>query len=75
LILTTAQLKRILGAGGGLAIDASTLTFTQLRDITAATATNGKATLAVRNLSGLTAAQLLELSALAPGSITFDLTA
>lgn len=73
MIITTEQLKRIIGAGGGLIIDASTLTFNQLKDLSPA-ANTAKARITVRNLSGLTALQLNELAALAPGLIVFDLT-
>jgi hypothetical protein len=73
MIITTEQLKQIAGAGGSLVIDASALTFNQIKDISAA-ANSGKATITVRKLSGLTAVQLHELAALAPGLIVFDLT-
>jgi hypothetical protein len=62
-----------VAAGGGLVIDASTLTFNQMRDIAAA-ANPGKAKITVKNLSNLTILQLLELSTLAPGLIVFDQT-
>ena len=58
---------------GGLVIDATTLTFNQIRDITVS-ANTGKAEITIKHLSGLTALQLLELSALAPGLIVFDQT-
>jgi hypothetical protein len=73
MIMTTGQLMAIAGAGGGLVLDASTLTFTQIRDVSAAAA-GGKATITVKNFSSLTATQLVELAQLAPGLITFDLT-
>jgi hypothetical protein len=53
MIFTIEQLKEIAAAGGGLTIDASTLTFNQIRDISAA-ANTGKAKITVKNLSGLT---------------------
>ncbi|NYF91595.1 hypothetical protein RBB79_18215 [Tunturiibacter empetritectus] len=65
--------KQIADTGGGLTLDASTLTFNQLRDITTA-ASSGKAKITVKNLTSLTSLQLGELSALAPGLIVFDLT-
>lgn len=73
MILTIDQLKRIASSGGGLVIDASSFTFNQISDITAAAAA-GKATLTVHNLAGLTASQLTQLAVLAPGLITFDLS-
>jgi hypothetical protein len=73
MIITTEQLKQIAGAGGGLVLDASTLTFNQIKDISSA-ANNGKAIITMKNFSGLTAAQLNELAALSPGLISFDFT-
>lgn len=73
MIMTTGQLVAIAAAGGGLVLDASALTFTQLRDVSAAAA-SGHAAITVRNVPNLTAAQLAELARLAPGLITFDLT-
>lgn len=73
MIITTEQLKQIAGAGGGLVLDASTLTFNQIKDISSA-ADGGKAVITVKNFSGLTAVQLNELAALAPGLISFDFT-
>jgi hypothetical protein len=73
MIITTEQLKQIAGAGGGLVLDASTLTFNHLKDISSA-ANGGKAVITVKNFSGLTAVQLNELAALAPGLISFDFT-
>ncbi len=73
MIFTIEQLKQVTGSGGGLVLDASTLTFNQIRDVTAA-ANGGKARITVKNLSGLTAGQLHELALLAPGLIVFDLT-
>jgi hypothetical protein len=72
MIITSEQLKQIVGAGGGLIIDASTLTLNQLRDIVSAASAN-KASITVKNLSGLTAAQLKDLATLAPGLVVFDL--
>jgi hypothetical protein len=73
MIFSLDQLKQIVSTGGGLVIDASTMTFNQMRDIAAA-ANNGKAKIMVKNLSSLTAVQLVELSKLAPGLIVFDQT-
>jgi hypothetical protein len=73
MILTTEQLKQIVAAGGGLIIDASALTFGQIKDISSA-AGSSRATVTLKNLSNLTAAQLKELAALAPGLIVFDQT-
>jgi len=72
-IFSQQQLEQIAAAGGGLTLDGSTLTYNQLRDIAAAAGT-GKAQISVKNLSNLTAAQLTQLAALAPGLIAFDLT-
>jgi hypothetical protein len=72
-IITNEQLKQIVSAGGGLVLDASTFTLNQLREIVSA-APPAKASITIKNLSGLTAAQLHELASLAPGLIVFDLT-
>jgi hypothetical protein len=74
MVLTVEQLRRIADAGGGLVLDASLFTFTQIEAIVAAAANSGSATLTLHNVANLTAAQLTELSAAAPGLITFDLT-
>jgi len=74
MIFTIEQLKQITSTGGGLVIDASAMTFNQIRDVSAA-ANAGKAKLTVKNFSmTLTAQQLSDLAALAPGLIVFDLT-
>lgn len=73
MILTVEQLRRIADAGGGLELDASQFTLTQLEVIVAA-ANSGSATLTLHNIANLTAAQLTELAAAAPGLISFDLT-
>lgn len=73
MIITSQQLEQIARAGGGMVLDATTLTFNQLRGIvTAAGAGNAKITL--KNLSALTAGQLEELAGLAPALVTFDLS-
>ncbi len=71
MIITIEQLKQIAGAGGSLVLDASSMTFNQLREIASAAAA-GSAQLTLHKLSGLTAAQLKELAALAPRLVTFD---
>ena len=48
-------------------------TFNQLKDIVPA-ANGSKANITLKNLSGLTAAQLQELASLAPTLVAFDLT-
>ena len=73
MIITTEQLKQVAAGGGGLVIDATTMTFNQLMEVTVATKT-GKAQMTVKNVSGLTAGQLAELAAAAPTLIVFDLT-
>ncbi len=73
MILTHEQIQQIVSAGGGLVVDASTLTFSQLREIAAAAQT-GKAPITIKSLAALTAAQLTELAGLAPGLVVFDLT-
>lgn len=74
MIFTTEQLKQVASTGGGFVIDASTMTFNQIRDVSTA-ANTGKAKITLKNFSmTLTAIQLSELAALAPGLIVFDLT-
>jgi hypothetical protein len=73
MIITNEQLKQIVAAGGGLVVDASTITFAQLRELTA-TAPPNKATITIKNFASLTAGQLHELASLAPGLVVFDLT-
>ena len=73
MIITTDQLKQIVATGGGLVLDVSKLTFNQLKDILSV-ANGSKAQITLKNLSGLTAMQLQELSSLAPSLIAFDLT-
>jgi hypothetical protein len=72
-ILTDRQLNAIVTAGGGLVVEAPTLTFNQLRELAAA-AHHGNARLVVKNVEGLTAEQLEALAAAAPGLVSFDLT-
>ena len=73
MILTDHQLNAIALAGGGLVVDAPTLTFNQLHEL-AASAHDGKAQLVVKNVAGLSAEQLRTLASTAPGLISFDLT-
>lgn len=73
MIMTQEQLRQIVVAGGGLTLDATTLTFDQLRSLGAA-AHLGKTSITLTRVAGLTAGQLAELAALAPGLMTFDLT-
>jgi hypothetical protein len=72
-ILTDHQLNAIVLAGGGLVVDAPTLTFNALHTL-AVSAEDGKSQLVVKNVAGLTAEQLQTLAAAAPGRISFDLT-
>lgn len=73
MILSTEQLVEIAKAGGGLTMDASSMTFNEIRAITTA-ANAGKAKITLKKVAGFTWIQLKELGALAPGLITFDLT-
>ena len=73
MIITSEQLKHIVSAGGGLVIDASTITLNQLRDIALA-ANTSKVSIIVKKLSGLTPVQLKDLANVAPGLVIFDLT-
>lgn len=73
MIFTAHQVEQIARAGGSLVLDASAWTFNQLREIITA-ASQGGGSITIKNLSGLTAAQLGQLAALAPGATTFDLT-
>lgn len=73
MILTNEQLIRLVATGGGLVLDASTVTFTQLRDLSAA-AVGNRAQITVKNCSGLTAQQLTLLASLAPGQLVFDIS-
>lgn len=73
MILSTVQLVEIAAAGGGLTMDASKMTFTEMHAIVTA-ANMGKAKITLKKVSELTWIQLKQLGALAPGLITFDLT-
>jgi hypothetical protein len=72
-ILTDHQRNAIALAGGGLVVDAPTLTFNELHAL-AVSAHDGKAQLVLKNVAGLSADQLQRLAAAAPGRISFDLT-
>jgi precorrin-6B methylase 2 len=73
MILTNEQFHQLVAAGGGLIVDAATMTFNQLRDL--AVAANGShARITIKNCSGLTAQQLKDLASLAPALLVFDLT-
>jgi hypothetical protein len=71
MIISIEQLKKIVGAGGGVVLDASTMTFSQLKEV-AESPHSGKAAITLRNISGLTAAQLSELATAAPRLIVFE---
>jgi hypothetical protein len=71
--MTVEQLKQIAAVGGGLVIDATTLTFKQIAEISVVAKT-GNARIKLKNPSSLTAGQLAAIAALAPGLIVFDLT-
>jgi hypothetical protein len=73
MILTDHQLNAIVLAGGGLVVDAPTLTFNELHGL-AVSAQDGNAQLVVKNVTALSAEQLQRLAAAAPGRISFDLT-
>jgi hypothetical protein len=73
MIITPQQMQKIVAAGGGLTLDAASMTFQQLKDILGS-ANGSKAGITLKNLSGLTAAQLQELAGLAPALVVFDLT-
>jgi hypothetical protein len=70
-ILTHEQLKAVLTAGGGLVVDAPTMTVVQLRALCTAAAAGG-GSLTIRNCSALGAPLLVELAGLAPGHVAFD---
>ena len=61
-ILTDHQLNAIVLAGGGLVVDAPTLTFNELHAL-AVSAQDGNSQLVVKNVAGLTAEQLRTLAA------------
>jgi hypothetical protein len=74
MIITTEQLKVIVGAGGSVIVDATTMTFSQMREVSVA-AQSGNARITIKKVGALTAAQLTEIASLAPGLVWFDLTA
>jgi hypothetical protein len=73
MIITTGQLKQIVESGGDLTLDASKMTFKQIKDVLSA-ANGSKAKITLKNFSDLTAMQLKELASLAPNLIAFDMT-
>jgi hypothetical protein len=73
MIITTGQLKQIVGSGGDLTLDASKMTFNQLKDVLSA-ANGSKAKITLKKFSALTAMQLKELASLAPNLVAFDMT-
>lgn len=75
MILTIAQLAQIARAGGGLSLDASQFTFSQIMEVVEAAQAGGKASISLHNVAGLTAIQLAALAALAPGLVSFAISA
>ncbi len=73
MILTHGQLKAILAAGGGVVVEAPMMTVVQLRALCTAVAAGGGA-LTIKRCAAFDATLLVELAALAPGRVTFDLT-
>jgi hypothetical protein len=73
MILTNEQLHNLVAAGGGLVVDAATITFNQLQDLARA-ANASKAQITIKNFSGLTAQQLTLLASAAPALLVFDFT-
>jgi hypothetical protein len=73
MIITTEQLKAIVGAGGGVILDATTMTFNQMKEVSIAAQT-ANAHITIKKIGALTAAQLIEIATLAPGLVWFDLT-
>ena len=73
MIITTIQLKQLLSAGAGLVLDASTLTYIQLKQV-AATAAMANSKITLKNIQNITAAHLKVIVATAPGLIEVDFT-
>ena len=73
MIITNEQLSQLVSAGGSVSLDASSMTFNQLRQLTVAAA-GSKAHLTFTKLAGYTPYQLIELASLAPTLLEFDLT-
>lgn len=73
MILAQEQLKAILAGGGGLVVEAPMMTVVQLRALCIAAAAGG-GSLTIKRCSALGAALLIELAALAPGRVAFDMT-
>ena len=75
MVLTIAQLCEIARAGGGLSLDASQFTYRQIAQVVEAAQAGGTASVALHNVAGLTATQLRDLAALAPGLVSFTISA
>lgn len=75
MILTQLQLQDIARAGGGLSLDASLFTYAQITAIIQAARDGGKATVSLQHVGGLSAAQVVTLASLAPGQVSFDISA
>jgi hypothetical protein len=73
MILTRAQRNAVLLAGGSLVISGSQLTLPQLREMAAAVA-KSTGTITIKNVGYVSAAQLKQLAALAPGKLIFDIS-
>jgi len=73
MIITVEQLTQIVAAGGGLVLDASKMTLNQIKEIIPAAKAN-KARITLKNVSDMTAGQLMEIAGLAPGLVTFNLS-
>ena len=74
MVISNEQLVEIVGAGGIVVMDASTMTLNQIHAIAVAAASTGKGKMTLKKVSGLTWIQLKQLSTVAPGLITYDLT-
>lgn len=74
MILSIAQLRKIVRAGGGLYLDASEFTLDQLTELANAAQAGAKGSIALRNVAGMSAAQLATLAALAPGLVSFEIS-
>ena len=73
MILTTIQLKAIATSGGGLVLDASTLTYVQLKELCLAASVGG-GSLMFKHCGDLTGDQLIALARIAPKLVVFDHT-
>ena len=75
MILTIGQLAQIARSGGGLSLDASQFTFNQLAQVLEAAQAGAKASISLHNIAGLNANQLAALAVLAPGLVSFEVSA